>query len=52
MLEWKKLGKIFDPTEVKGKSWMKTHAQSPGTVVFDNFVRVYFSCRPDPVNGK
>ena len=52
MLEWKKLGKIFDPTEVKGKSWMKTHAQSPGTVVFDNFVRVYFSCRPVPVNGK
>lgn len=43
---WNKLGQIFDPTKVEGKDWMKSHAQCPSTLVFDDFVRVYFSCRP------
>ena len=46
MFKWKKLGKIFTPQEVKGRSWLKEFAQAPATLVFDNFVRVYFSCRP------
>jgi predicted GH43/DUF377 family glycosyl hydrolase len=45
-MEWEKLGQIFDPTKVQGKDWMKSHAQCPSTLVFDDIVRVYFSCRP------
>ncbi|MWC30895.1 hypothetical protein [Paenibacillus sp. MMS18-CY102] len=39
-MEWEKLGKIFDTAE-HGLIF----AQSPQTLVFDNFVRVYFSTR-------
>lgn len=46
--KWKKLGKVFDPTKVEGIDWMKEFAQAPSTLVFDKFVRVYFSCRPLP----
>jgi predicted GH43/DUF377 family glycosyl hydrolase len=53
MFKWKKLGRIFNPSEVKGISWLHEFAQAPSVIVFDNFVRVYFSCRPaaDP-DGK
>ena len=46
MFRWKKLGKVFTPQEVKGRPWMAAFAQAPATLVFDRFVRVYFSCRP------
>lgn len=46
MFTWKKLGKVFTPQEVTGRDWMKEFAQAPATLVFDDFVRVYFSCRP------
>jgi len=46
MFSWKKLGRIFDPREVSDRPWMKEFAQGPCTLVFDDFVRVYFSCRP------
>jgi hypothetical protein len=50
---WKKLGKVFDPTEVSGPDWMKEFAQGPCVLPFDDFIRVYFSCRPLPdKNGK
>lgn len=48
MFEWKKLGRVFDPTEVKGKPWLREFAQAPATLIFDTFIRVYFSCRPIP----
>jgi len=48
MFKWKKLGKIFDPTTVKNRSWMKEFAQAPTTLIFKDFIRVYFSCRPYP----
>lgn len=44
--KWKKLGKVFTPQEIKGRSWLKEFAQAPATLIFDDFVRVYFSCRP------
>ena len=47
IFKWKKLGRIFDPTKVKGRSWLKEFAQGPSTLVFNKFVRVYFSCRPN-----
>lgn len=43
---WKKLGQIFDPTKVENRPWMQEFAQCTSTLLFDNFVRVYFSCRP------
>ena len=46
MFTWKKLGKVFTPQEVTGRDWLKEFAQAPATLVFDDFVRVYFSCRP------
>ncbi len=46
MFRWRKLGKIFTPQEVEGRSWLKEFAQAPATLIFDKFVRVYFSCRP------
>jgi len=46
MFRWKKLGRVFNPFEVKNKSWLKEFAQAPATLVFDDYVRVYFSCRP------
>lgn len=46
MFKWKKLGKVFTPQEVAGRSWLKEFAQAPCALVFDRFVRIYFSCRP------
>lgn len=48
MWKWKKMGRIFDPTEVNDFSWMNEFAQAPSVLIFDKFVRVYFSCRPKP----
>lgn len=46
MFRWRKLGKVFTPQAVVGRPWLKEFAQAPATLVFDDFVRVYFSCRP------
>ena len=52
MFNWHKLGKIFDPTAYPDRSWLKEFAQGPASLVFENFVRIYFSCRPAPdANG-
>lgn len=52
-MKWKKLGKIFDPTEHKLSNDCIEFAQSPQTLVFDNFVRIYFSTRKkDADSGK
>ncbi|PKP49334.1 MAG: glycosylase [Bacteroidetes bacterium HGW-Bacteroidetes-1] len=45
MFRWKKLGRVFNPTEIEGKYWISEFAQAPATLLFDDFVRVYFSCR-------
>lgn len=47
MFKWKKKGLIFNPSDLKDRPyWMNEFAQAPNTLVFDNFVRVYFSSRP------
>jgi hypothetical protein len=46
MFKWKKLGRIFNPTEVENVSWLQEFAQAPSVLEFDDFIRVYFSCRP------
>ncbi len=44
--KWKKLGRVFDPTQVTDRYFLKEFAQAPAVLKFDDFVRVYFSCRP------
>ena len=52
-MQWKKLGKIFDPTQHKLADGCVQFAQSPQALVFDDFVRIYFSTRAvDKSNGK
>lgn len=46
MFKWKKRGKLFTPQEVEGRAWLKEFAQAPSALIFDDFVRIYFSCRP------
>lgn len=46
MFKWKKKGKIFDPRDYSDLPWLQEYAQAPATLIFDDFVRVYFSCRP------
>jgi len=52
-MKWKKLGKIFDPTEHSLPNCCKEFSQSPQALVFDDFVRIYFSTRmKEPKTGK
>jgi len=52
-MKWEKLGKIFDPTEHNLPHGCKEFAQSPQALVFEDYVRIYFSTREkDPRNGK
>jgi hypothetical protein len=46
MFTWRKLGRVFVPQDVTGRPWLREFAQAPATLLFDDFVRVYFSCRP------
>ena len=48
MFKWQKLGRVFNPEEVEGRGWLKEFAQAPCVLIFDHFIRVYFSCRPLP----
>lgn len=45
---WKKLGRVFNPKEFNGPEWMNEFAQAPATLMFGDFMRVYFSTRPKP----
>ncbi|MDD2702124.1 MAG: hypothetical protein PHH36_12950 [Sideroxydans sp.] len=52
-MKWRKLGKIFDPAQFTLPNGCVQFAQSPQTLLFDDFVRIYFSTRAvDPDNGK
>ncbi|MEQ1587152.1 MAG: hypothetical protein ABL895_14790 [Cyclobacteriaceae bacterium] len=51
-MKWEKLGKIFDPTKYKLANNCFEFAQSPQTLVFDTFVRIYFSTREKDKTGK
>lgn len=49
-MKWNKKGKIFDPTTYDDgikREFMKTHSQCVSVLEFDNFLRVFFSCRPE-----
>lgn len=51
-MRWIKLGKIFDPTKYKLPNNCFEFAQSPQTLVFTDFVRIYFSTREKDKTGK
>jgi predicted GH43/DUF377 family glycosyl hydrolase len=51
-MNWQKLGQIFRFMESGFDTEFISHAQSPQAVVFDDFVRIYFSTRKKSKNGK
>lgn len=51
-MKWRKLGKIFDPIKYTLANDCHEFAQSPQTLVFDDFVRIYFSTRSKDKTGK
>jgi hypothetical protein len=52
-MKWLKRGKIFDPTQHQLPNGCVLFAQSPQALVYDEFVRIYFSTRlKDSSNGK
>lgn len=51
-MKWEKIGKIFDPTQHVLPNNCKEFAQSPQVLLFDDFVRVYFSTRQRDSTGK
>lgn len=51
-MQWKKLGKIFDSTQFKLPRNCLEFAQSPQVLLFDDFIRVYFSTRERDRTGK
>lgn len=51
-MRWNRLGKVFDPTQHKLPNGCEQFAQSPQALVFDDFVRIYFSTRAVDGNGK
>lgn len=52
-MKWIKQGQIFNPAEHKLANGCTEFAQSPQTLVFPDFVRIYFSTRQkDNITGK
>lgn len=51
-MKWEKLGKIFDPIEHKLSNNCIEFAKSPQALVFDDYVRIYFSTTEKDKNGK
>ena len=51
MFRWKKLGRIFNPSDYANGVWLNEFAQAPAVLIFEDKVRVYFSCRP-PADSK
>ncbi len=52
-MRWKKLGRIFDPLQHQLPNECTEFAQAPQALVFDDFVRIFFSTRAvDKRNGK
>jgi hypothetical protein len=51
-MRWQRLGKIFDPSEHQLPAGCIGFAQAPQALVFDGFVRIYFSTRSLDPNGK
>ena len=51
-MKWGKLGKIFDPLAHELFDDYIGYAQSPQVLIFNDFIRIYFSIRKQSENGK
>lgn len=51
-MEWQKLGKIFDPADFELPFNCFAFAKSPQAVIFDDYVRIYFSAVAQDSTGK
>jgi len=51
-MKWEKLGRIFNPTNASLPNNCLEFAQAPQTLLFDDFVRIYFSSRERDNAGK
>lgn len=51
-MKWRRLGKIFDPTEHPLPPGCVDYAQAPQALVLDDRVRIYFSTRERGADGK
>lgn len=51
-MKWKKLGQIFNPTNYRLPHNCVLFAKSPQAIVFDNYVRIYFSSAEKEISGK
>jgi hypothetical protein len=51
-MRWTKRGLLFDPAEHRLPDGCTSFAQSPQALVFDDFVRIYFSTRRQEANGQ
>lgn len=51
-MRWTRLGRIFDPSRHRLPGGCTSFAQSPQTLVFEDFVRIYFSTRAVDAGGK
>jgi hypothetical protein len=51
-VRWDKLGRIFSPAEYRLSENCFFFAKSPQALVYDEFVRVYFSSQKKTANGK
>jgi predicted GH43/DUF377 family glycosyl hydrolase len=53
MFKWNKKGLVFNPKDIENRPWwMHGFAQAPNVIIFDDFVRVYFTTRPEPDEKK
>jgi hypothetical protein len=50
-MKWIKRGLLFDPHDYRLPNGCTSFAQSPQAVVFDDFVRIYFSTRSQDAGG-
>jgi len=51
-MKWKKLGKIFDPSDYIMANGCKEFAQAPQALIFEDFIRIFFSTRNISKNKK
>lgn len=51
-MRWRKLGRVFDPNDVRLPSGCVEFAQAPQVLLVDDFVRVFFSTRTQDETGK
>jgi hypothetical protein len=51
-MKWIKFGKVFDPRAILVNNIPGDFAQSPQTIVFDRFVRIYYSTRTKDNKGE